>query len=141
MSMTILWTIIIVLSVIVEAATVNLVSIWFAIGSALAIIADQFGLGAMTQFMIFVISSAIIIAATRPLAKKYLRGRITKTNLDRIIGKHCLITETITPDKKGEAKVNGSLWSATSLNNVIINAGEYGEVVSIEGAHVVVRKL
>lgn len=141
MSMTILWTIIIVLSVIVEAATVNLVSIWFAVGSALAIIADQFGFGVMAQFMIFVVSSAAIIAATRPLSKKYLRGRITKTNLDRIIGKHCLITETITPDQKGEAKVNGSLWSATSLNNVVIEAGEYGEVVSIEGAHVVVRKL
>lgn len=141
MSMTILWTIIIVLSVIVEAATVNLVSIWFAVGSALAIIADQFGFGVMAQFMIFVVSSAAIIAATRPLSKKYLRGRITKTNLDRIIGKHCLITETITPDQKGEAKINGSLWSATSLNNVVIEAGEYGEVVSIEGAHVVVRKL
>lgn len=105
MSMTIIWTIVIVTSIIVEAATINLVSIWFAFGAALAIIADQFSLGIAGQIAVFAISSAIIIGATRPLAKKYLRGRITKTNLDRIIGKHCLITETITPDKKGEAKL------------------------------------
>lgn len=141
MSMTIIWTIIIVISIIVEAATINLVSIWFAFGALFAVICEQLGLSILLQIVIFTISSTIIIAATRPLAKKYLRGKITKTNLDRIIGKHCLITEKITPDQKGEAKVNGNLWSASSLNNEIIEAGEYGEIVSIEGAHVVVRKL
>ena len=141
MSMTIIWTIIIVMSVIVEAATINLVSIWFAAGAVLALIGDQTGLSTAWQIAIFAISSTLIIAATRPLAKKYMRGRITRTNLDRIIGKHCLITETITPDQKGEAKVNGSLWSASSLNNEIINAGEYGEIVSLEGAHIVAKKI
>ena len=47
----------------------------------------------------------------------------------------------ITADQKGEVKVMGNLWAATSLNNVTIPAGEYAEVVSIEGSHVVVKKL
>lgn len=141
MSMTMIWTIIIVFSVIIEAITINLVSIWFVIGAALAIIADQFHISLFYQLLIFIISSILIIIMTRPLAKKYLRGRITKTNLDRIIGKHCLIIKTITPDTKGEVKINGHIWSATSLNNDLIEEGEYGEIVSIEGAHVVVRKL
>lgn len=141
MSMTIIWTIIIVISVIVEAATINLVSIWFALGALLALIADLLQLSTVNQVIIFALSSTIIVAITRPLSKKYLRGKIIRTNSDRVIGKHCLITETITPDQKGEAKVMGSLWMASSLNNEVINADEYAEVVSIEGAHVVVRKL
>lgn len=141
MSMTIIWTIIIVVSIIVEAATVSLVSIWFAVGGGLALICDLLNFSTTIQVVVFAVSSAAIIGATRPLSKKYLRGQIVRTNLDRNIGKHCLVTERITPDKKGEAKVNGALWSATSLNNEIIEAGEYGEIVSIEGAHVVVRKI
>jgi len=139
--MTTIWTIIIVMSIIVEAATINLVSIWFALGALLALIADLLHISTVIQIVIFAISPTIIVAITRPLSKKYLRGKIIRTNSDRVIGKHCLITETITPDQKGEAKVMGSLWLASSLNNEVIEAGEYAEVVSIEGAHVVVRKL
>jgi membrane protein implicated in regulation of membrane protease activity len=139
--MSAIWTIIIVISIIVEALTINLVSIWFAFGALVALISDQMSVPTHIQIILFTVISVIIIAITRPIAKKYLKGRITKTNLDRAIGKHCLVTETITPDKKGEAKVMGNLWLATSLDNEVIQAGEYGEVVSIEGAHVVLRKI
>jgi membrane protein implicated in regulation of membrane protease activity len=141
LSMSAIWTIIIVISIIVEALTINLVSIWFAFGALVALISDQMSVPTHIQIILFTVISVIIIAITRPIAKKYLKGRITKTNLDRAIGKHCLVTETITPDKKGEAKVMGNLWLATSLDNEVIQAGEYGEVVSIEGAHVVLRKI
>ncbi len=141
MSMTIIWTIIVVMSIIVEAVTINLVSIWFALGGIFAIVGDLLGATPIQQIFIFAISSIIIIAITRPLAKKYAKGKITKTNLDRAVGKHCLVTETITADNKGEAKVMGNLWLASSLNNEIIEAGEYAEVVAIEGAHVVLKRI
>ena len=35
----------------------------------------------------------------------------------------------------------GTLWMATSLDNETIEVGEYAEVVSIEGAHVIVKKI
>ncbi len=140
-SMSVIWTIIIIISIIVEALTVNLVSIWFALAALVALLCDQMALSIATQIILFTIISVVIIAITRPIAKKYLKGKITKTNLDRAIGKHCLVTETITPDKKGEAKVMGTLWLAASLDNEIIEAGQYAEVVSIEGAHVVVKKI
>ncbi|UTY38444.1 NfeD family protein [Allocoprobacillus halotolerans] len=95
----------------------------------------------IVQVIVFAVISVVCILITRPLAKKYLRGNTVKTNLDRMIGKHCLVTEMITADQKGEVKVMGNLWSATSLNNVIIPAGEYAEIVSIEGSHVVVKKM
>ena len=110
MSITFVWTIVLVIAIIVEAITVDLVSIWFGLGAIAALIGEFF-------------------------------GNTIKTNLDRVIGKHCLVTETITADNKGEVKVMGTLWMATSLNNMTIQAGEYAEIVSIEGAHVIVKKI
>ena len=141
MSTTLIWTIVLVIAVIVEAITIDLVSIWFGIGAIGALICDFLGIHEVVQVIVFAVISIICILITRPLAKKYLRGNTVKTNLDRMIGKHCLVTEMITADQKGEVKVMGNLWAATSLNNVIIPAGEYAEVVSIEGSHVVVKKL
>ncbi len=141
MSITLVWTLVLVISVIVEAITIDLVSIWFAVGALIALIGEFLGLSQTLQIIVFVIVSLVCIFISRPLAKKYLRGNIVKTNLDRIIGKHCLATETITADHKGEVKVMGNLWAATSLNNEKIQIGEYAEVVSIEGSHVIVKKL
>lgn len=141
MSITLVWTLVLVISVIVEAITIDLVSIWFAVGAVVALIGEFLGLNQNLQIFVFVIVSLACILVSRPLAKKYLRGNIVKTNLDRIIGKHCLVTETITADNKGEVKVMGNLWAATSLDNEKIQTGEYAEIVSIEGSHVIVKKL
>lgn len=141
MSITMMWTIILVVAVVVEAMTVDLVSIWFGIGAIAALIGDAFGLSQLLQVILFAVISMVCIVMTRPLAKKYLRGNTIRTNSDRVIGKHCLVTETITADKKGEVKVMGTLWMAASLDNETIEIGEYAEVVSIEGAHVVVKKI
>ena len=141
MSITLIWTIVLVVSVIVEAITVDLVSIWFGLGALAALIGEACGFSQVLQVVILTIISVVCIFVSRPLAKKYLRGNTIKTNLDRVIGKHCLVTETITADNKGEVKVMGNLWAATSLNNERIQVGEYAEVVSIEGAHVIVKKL
>ncbi|MCD8028504.1 MAG: NfeD family protein [Erysipelotrichaceae bacterium] len=141
MSMTAVWTLILVVSIIVEVITIDLVSIWFSVGAVVALVCNLLGLNQTGQIIIFAFVSIICIIASRPIVKKYLKGNIVRTNLDRVIGKHCLVTETITADQKGEVKVMGKLWSATSLNNEVITVGEYAEVLSIEGAHVVVKKL
>lgn len=141
MSIILFWTIILVISIIVEAITVDLVSIWFGAGAIVALIAEAFGFNQIIQVTLFTIVSIACILITRPLSKKYLRGNTIKTNYDRIIGKHCLVTETITADNKGEVKVMGTLWMATSLNNETIEVGQYAEVVSIEGAHVIVKEI
>ncbi|MDD8049021.1 MAG: NfeD family protein [Thomasclavelia sp.] len=141
MSATLIWTIILVIAVIIEAITVDIVSIWFALGALIALILDFLGLSTFIQVLAFALVSIVCILTVRPISKKYLKTNTIKTNYDRVIGEHCLVTETITPDQKGEVKVLGSLWMASSLNNETIQVGEYAEVVSIEGAHVIVKKL
>ena len=136
-----IWTLVLVLSVVVEAITVDLVSIWFGVGAIGALIAGLLNLNWIVQVFIFMILSILCIIISRPLSKKYLRSNTIKTNLDRVIGKHALVTKEITPDNKGEVKVMGNYWSASSLNNEIIEEECYVEVLSIEGAHLVVKKL
>lgn len=141
MDITMIWTIILVIAIIVEAVTVDLVSIWFAVGAGVALVGEMFGMSQTFQVILFTVISIVCIIGTRPLAKKYLRGNTVKTNLDRVIGKHCLVTQKITADNRGEIKVMGNLWTASSLDNETIEVGDYAEIVSIEGAHVVVRKI
>ena len=58
-----------------------------------------------------------------------------------LIGKHGLVTKTITADNKGEVKVMSTLWMATSNDNTTIHQGEYCEILAVEGAHLVVKKI
>lgn len=136
-----IWLGIIIVSIIIEIITVDLVSIWFGAGAVAALIADLLGASQIIQIALFVIVTAILIIATRPVAKKYLRTNIEKTNFDRVIGKHGLVTRTITADTKGEVKVMSTSWLASSLDNTTINEGEYCEIMAVEGAHLVVKKI
>ena len=141
MSMTMIWTIILVLSIIIEAITIDLVSIWFGVGALVALVSQIFHASTTVQIVLFIVVSLICIVGSRPLAKRYLRGNTVKTNLDRMIGEHCLVTDTIQADKKGEVKVNDRVWFATSLNNEVITAGQYAQVVAIEGSHLNDKKI
>ena len=140
--MTLIWTIVLVAAIVAEAITVDLVSIWFSVGAIVALVSDVFFKATEAiQITLFIIVSLSCIILSRPLAKKYLRGNTIKTNYDRIIGKHATVTKTITEDAKGEVKVMGNFWSASSLNNEVIEEGQYVEIPTIEGNHVVVRKI
>ena len=140
--MTLLWTALLVFAIVAEAITIDLVSIWFGVGALIALASLLiFDASLKIQIALFVIVSLACIIFTRPVAKRYLRGNTIKTNCDRIIGKHATVTSTITEDKKGEVKVMGNIWSATSLNNEVIEEGQHVEILAIEGNHVVVRKI
>lgn len=140
--MAILWTAVLVIAIVIEAITIDLVSIWFSVGAAVALLSEVlFHAQTNIQITLFLVISTACIILSRPLAKKYLRVNTIKTNYDRIIGKHAKVTSTITEDKKGEVKVMGNYWSAASLNNEIIEEGQHVEILAIEGNHVVVKKI
>lgn len=136
-----IWLGITIVAAIIEILTTDLVSIWFAAGGIVSLIACLLGASQMIQIVLFVIVSIFTIIIVRPIAKKYLRTNIEKTNVDRVIGKHGLVTKTITADNKGEVKVMSTSWPATSLDNTIINEGDYCEIIAIEGVHLVVKKI
>lgn len=136
-----IWLIITIISVIAEIATVQLISIWFSVGGVAAIIANLLNASDSIQITLFIVISLICLAISRPIAKKYLRANVVNTNSDRVINKHGLVTKTISADSNGEVKVMSTSWMATSIDNTTIQEGEYCEVLAIEGAHLVVKKI
>lgn len=140
MTAVIWWLIAVIVFLVAEAATVALVSVWFAGGALLAMLAAALGAGIAVQIAVFTVSSCALLALMWPLAKKRQSSRHVRTNADRLIGREVLVTEQIENLKEtGEIKVNGVLWTAVSVDGSLIPAGSLVRIERLEGAKVYVR--
>lgn len=136
-----IWIGLTVAFVIIEAATVQLVTIWFAVGSVAGLIAYALNLELWIQILIFAVASAVALAVTRPLVKKITKGRKQPTNADRLIGREATVTEPISNElSKGAVKIGGLEWTARTVDGSIAEKGERVTVLSIEGAKLLVKK-
>lgn len=137
--MTFTWMIIFIALVLLELATVNLVSIWFALG-ALASFVLSFWVDNVTwQIALFVLVSFISLLLTRSFVNKIRGGKVVPTNLDRVIGQIGLVTEEINKLEPGEVKVDGKRWSAISSKK--IKVGSKVEILSIDGVKLNVKEI
>ena len=132
------WFIAFVILLVIELVTVNLVTIWFAIGAVAAIITTIFTDSVLIQSIVFVVVSVIALLITKPLIKKFKRFEVEPTNSDRVIGKIGEVTQKIGKNKYGEVKVYGNTWTASSKQ--VINVGERVKVLAIDGVKLVVEK-
>ena len=132
---TIGWLIAFIVLIIIEAVTLNLTTIWFAVGALL-------GLGFALQFTIFVIISLILLFFTKPLAQKYASKHFVKTNVEELVGHTAKVTSTINnAEGYGSAILNGMEWTAVSADDsVIIEPGEQVIVKEIRGVKLIVEK-
>ena len=129
------WIIAIVAFISIEAATIQLVSIWFMGGALAGMIAAMCGLGFVWQFGLFVAVSALLLAIFRPILRKKLTPKHTRTNADRLIGREALVTEPIDELRAtGAVRVDGVLWTARSETGANIPADAVVTITRSEGA-------
>lgn len=134
------WLGLIVAFIAVEAATVNLVSIWFIGGAVAGLVCAILDVSALLQWAVFIAVSAGLLALLRPVLKKYLRVKPTKTNADRLVGQEALVTEEIDNLREtGAIRINGVLWTAKSADDTQIPIGTRVVIERIEGAKVYVK--
>ena len=134
------WLIIAGLFFIGEIATVGFLIFWFGVGALIAMIVSLFTSNIIIQTTIFIISSTILIFATKPFIKKFADVKKTNTNVYSIIGKKALVIKTIDPiHSVGQIKLNGEVWTAESENNEIIEEGSKVEVLEIKGVKAIVK--
>ncbi|MGN1001556.1 MAG: NfeD family protein [Oscillospiraceae bacterium] len=139
--MVIFWAAATVIFIIIEAATVGLASIWFALGALCALIATLLGAPLWLQIVWFVVISVVTLAATRPLVKKYVNGKKQPTNADRLIGTTVQVREDVDNiAATGSAKVDGKVWSVRSINGKRIPAGSLAVVREIQGVRLLVEE-
>lgn len=127
---------------VVEGVTAGLVSIWFVLGAAAALIAALLNATLTAQFAVFLIVSALALIATRPLVKKLRAGKPVPTNLDRVIGAAGRVTETVDNSiASGAVYVDGKTWTARSADDSILPKGQMVRIVKMEGVKLFVEKL
>ena len=137
---TTVWLILLVGFVIVEAACpIHLISIWFAVGALAAAITAMLNGAIWLQAVVFVVVSGVLLAALLPFVKKFLNPRLTKTNVDSVIGSQGYVTEDVNNlTATGQVKLGGMYWTARSTDDQPIPAGTLVQVDHIEGVKVIV---
>ena len=139
LTMTTFWLIVMVLFLVVEAATVGLVCIWFAVGALIALLAAMCGAQLWLQIVLFLVASAATLYFTRPLVKRYVNSKVEPTNADMVIGKECRVTETVDNIAgTGAVYVDGKTWTARSENDEVIPEGTLVTAKSIDGVKLIV---
>ena len=132
------WFACIFVFLIIEAITLNLVTIWFAFGSICAYITSYFTENIIIQLIVFTVTTATSLLLTKPLLEKYIKKNKESTNFDRIIGKIGIVTKTIKKHESGRVKIDGKDWMA--ISEKMIKQGTEVEILKIDGAKILVRK-
>lgn len=135
------WIAAVIVLLIIEVATMQLVTIWFAVGAAAGLIAYLCNLPLVWQIVLFVAVSALALAVTRPFVKRFAHKEIDPTNADRCIGKTAIVVEDINNNLgKGAVKINGAVWTARSADGEPIETEKEVIIEKIDGVKLIVKK-
>ena len=137
-----IWAILVVVFVIVEIATVQLVSVWFAAGALVTMISVYFfDIPIIGQLGIFILTSSVCLLITMPfIMKKRKEKGYIPTNSELEIGKTAKVIQEIDFDKgTGRVTLDGVDWSAVPENGEVIPNGSIVIVTQVTGAKLTVR--
>ena len=107
----IFWLIAAIGFLVLEGMTFSMVSIWFAAGSAAALLSCLFWPSFRVQAVVFIVVSILCLAAFKPLADK-LRRKHTPTNGDRSLGREAKVLTPVSAGKTGRVRLDGVDWNA-----------------------------
>ena len=137
----IIWLTLMIVFIVLEAATVQLISTWFAAGALAAMIVNLLGAPLWLQVVVFFTVSIVLLALLWPMARKHIKAKAVATNADALIGRVCPVTEQIDPVEGGRVKIGDVTWSARSEQGETIPAGALVKVLKIQGAKVFVEQV
>lgn len=137
-----IWIAVIVLAIVVEVISEQLISIWFVPGALIATLLDFFDVKFIWQILTVLVLAAIGIVIARVFLADKIAAKIQKTNIDAIIGERCIVTERIDNYAgSGLVKIKGQIWSARGVGeNDVYEIGSVLHVVAIEGVKVICKK-
>ena len=128
----VIWAILLAVFVVVEVATINLVTVWFAVGALAALIASLVTNNFIYQIVIFLVVSFVALVVTKPMMDRARKAKpVARVELDRNLGRTAQALETIQPGRTGRVRLDGVDWNATS-DDVIV-AGSNCVVTAIHG--------
>ena len=137
--MVFVWLFVIVAAVVLEAATVSLVSIWFVPSACISMILAFCKVPLWIQIVVFFVVFLLLMLLLKPLFKKNLGLKRVPTNADSLIGAQAIVIEPVNNlYAQGQVKVRGQIWSARSSDeSITFEKGETVYVLSIEGVKLI----
>ena len=135
------WLALMIIFIVIEIVTVQIVTIWFAIGSLAALLTSLVTENIAVQISVMLAVSVITLIVTRPFVKKMMKNNVQHTNADATIGQEGVVNDEINNLLgNGTVKIGGALWTARSLDDsLIIPAGTTVTVDEIRGVKVIVH--
>ena len=137
-----IWLIAAGVFLILEIFTLGFLVFWLSIGCILAMLVSFITDSIIIQTTVFVLSSVILIFATKPLVKKFTEKDNAKTNVYSLSGKKAIVIQDINwTEGTGQIKFEGQVWSAKTEEQVNIEKGTEVEIIKIEGVKAFVKPL
>ena len=139
--MIVLWAVAAAVFLVVELITVAMVSIWLMVGAIAALIAALCGAAVWLQTVLFVAVSVVCFLILYPRLKKLVGKNRQATNLDRVIGATCVVTQRIDNlAGTGAVTVDGKTWTARTEDGSIVEADALVKVLRIDGVKLIVGR-
>lgn len=135
---TLFWLVAVIAFVVLEASTTALVSVWFAVGAAAALIASFFTQSLPMEAAVFAVVSAVALLVMVPiLAKRRKERKAPVTNGSPLtIGKQGVVLVDINPGYLGRVRVDGLDWQARA--QAPMPQGTPCRVTDVDGAVLIV---
>src|SRR5919199_2584903 len=132
-----IWLIAAVVFAVGEIATLGFFLAPFAGGALVAAVTAAAGAGAVLTWVAFLLVSAVLLAALRPLARSHRRlPAQLRTGTAALVGRTAMVTERIANrEGSGSVKLEGESWTARAYDeDDVIEPGSRVHVVEIRGA-------
>lgn len=142
--MWIVWLVLMVIFLVIEAVTLGITTVWCAAGCLVAAVMDLCGASVTAQVIAMITVSVVCFIACliwiRPMFDAKHKRELSPTNADRVLGQEGIVIRTIEPmDGKGQIKVLGQVWSAKA--DKVIAEGSKVKVLSMEGVKLIVEEV
>jgi membrane protein implicated in regulation of membrane protease activity len=139
MSAEVLWLVAAGCLAVGEMVTLALILGMFAVGALAAAGVAVAGGGLVFQATAFAGTSAVLVVALRPVARRHLHSPpALATGIDALIGEKGTVVEPV-DGETGRVKIKGEVWSARAFpEGRVLPAGTPVRVLRIEGAIAVV---
>lgn len=135
----ILWGVVAIAAIVVEAFTAELVSIWFLPAAVISLVLAICGVPIPIQIAVFVVVTVASVFVFRAMFIKRIKPKKTATNADALIGEKAVVIVPINNlEAQGQVKVRGQVWSARSADpDTVIDTDAVVTVTAIEGVKLI----
>lgn len=134
------WIGVFIVALIIELATSELVSVWFALGSLISLILAVCHVHWSIQLIVFVLTSGVFLFLFKLLFQKKLKKPLTPTNFDSLIGKDIILISDCNKNKIGEGKIRDVIWSVCCDDDNSYSNGEIAIIKAVDGNKIIINK-